>query len=369
MRCRHHAVTGALIAALLASAIAGGAAPSVQAGAEERGTHEALGMCPAGATATADAPASTGSVPAPGASPRLNEPAPPKEAGAAPAGGAPSTPSWRAGDDRLPPGLALRPIRVFYCTHSAGYRHECLPLTRRIVEQLGIDVPWLVTTVSDDIAELTPNLLSGPDGIDVLMLYTSGTLPMTDAQKEALKQFITDGGGLVGVHSASDTFHDWPWFIQTLGGEFDGHPWNELVGINVNVTDHPATWDLGRRFEIADEIYQFKNLSDDMLTLLSLDTESVTHGLVPGRRYPLAWTLRRGGGANLGRVFYTALGHRDEVWRDQRFINHLMGGVLWASGRLDAAPTAEPPTAGGATDLFAPEPVPDPAGPEPNPPE
>lgn len=295
------------------------------------------------------------SVPPSGALPIAPTPPAPNAPIQAPTPGA----AWREGDDRLPKNLALRPIRVFYCTHSAGFRHDCLPLTRQIIEKLGVDVPWLVTTVSDDIADLTPNLLQGPDGIDVLMLYTSGTLPMSGEQKEALKKFVTNGGGLVGVHSASDTFHDWPWFIETIGGEFDGHPWNEMVGITVDVTDHPSTWDLGARFEIADEIYQFKNLNDEMRTLLSLDTASVTHGLVPGRRYPLAWTLRRGSGATPGRVFYTALGHRDEVWRDQRFINHLMGGVLWASGRMDEKPVDPPPPVPARGDLFAPDPAPE----------
>ncbi|MCA9286060.1 MAG: ThuA domain-containing protein [Phycisphaerales bacterium] len=232
------------------------------------------------------------------------------------------------------------PIRVVYCTHSAGYRHEVLPESRAIMSKLGETHDWLEVFVTDDVSDLTPSRL---DETDVLMLYTSGTLPMTGEQKEALQSFVARGGGIVGVHSASDTFHDWDWFVRTIGGEFDGHPWHERVGLLVKDTTHPATAHLGSRFEIVDEIYQFKRLNDDRDTLIELDTSSVDHDVVPGRAYPTAWTLRFGD----GRVFYTALGHRPEVWRDQRFVDHVLGGIRWAAGRegpMPAAPATPAPT-------------------------
>lgn len=221
---------------------------------------------------------------------------------------------------------AQPPLRAFYCTHSAGFVHPCLPLTREIVGRLGTELDWIDITVSNEVADLTPEVL---DRLDVLILYTSGTLPMTDAQKAALQRFIERGGGLVGIHSASDTFHDWEWFVRTIGGEFDGHPWHEKVGITVLDAQHPATRHLAPRFEIVDEIYQFKRLNDDRRTLMELDRTSVNHDVVPGRAYPLAWTLEFG----KGKVFYTALGHREEVWQDKRFIDHLLGGVRWAGNR------------------------------------
>lgn len=237
-----------------------------------------------------------------------------------------SAPGSAPGPAPVPAPQAPAPIRVFYCTHSAGFVHPCLPLTREIVGKLGKDLDWLDVTVSNDIAELTPETFGR---LDVLMLYTSGTLPMSDAQKAALQAFVARGGGIVGVHSASDTFHDWEWFVKTIGGEFDGHPWHEKVGVLVHDAEHPATKHLAPRFEITDEIYQFKRLNDDRRTLLSLDTASVNHDVQEGRPYPLAWTLNFG----KGRVLYTALGHREEVWQDQRFVDHVLGAIRWAAGR------------------------------------
>jgi len=240
----------------------------------------------------------------------------------------PKTPAAATPATAAPPGRALR---AFYCTHSAGFVHPCLPLTREVVARLGRELDWLEVTVSNDVADLTPEVLGS---LDVLILYTSGTLPMSDAQKQALQGLLSRGAGLVGVHSASDTFHDWDWFMTTIGGEFDGHPWHEEVAITVLDPKHPATRHLAPRFQIKDEIYQFKRLNDARHTLMDLDRESVSHSVTPGRAYPLAWTLEFGPGPRPGRVFYTALGHREEVWQDQRFIDHLLGGVRWA-GRVE----------------------------------
>jgi len=44
---------------------------------------------------------------------------------------------------------------------------------------------------------------------------------------------------------------------------------------------------------------------------------------------PLAWQKAHGS----GRVFYTALGHRQETWEDARFRKHLLEAVRWAIGR------------------------------------
>jgi len=86
---------------------------------------------------------------------------------------------------------------------------------------------------------------------------------------------------------------------------------------------------LGATFEMTDEIYQFRSWTrQDVHVLLSLDPASVdiTKGKRGDRDYALAWWRVCG----RGRVFYTALGHRLEVWSDPRFRRHLLGGIRWA---------------------------------------
>jgi len=246
-----------------------------------------------------------------------------------------------ATDPDAAPATDRKPIRVLYCTHSAGFRHGVLPHSRAVVTAFGERHDWLTVTVTDEVDAFNEATFAE---LDVLMLYTSGTLPLDETQKAALVRFLEDGGAIVGIHSATDTFHDWPWYVAAIGGTFDGHPWHEEVFVLIHDADHPATRHLvdeasedGRppSFAIHDEIYQFKSLNPRRRTLLSLDTARVTHSVEDDRAYPLAWTLE----VEKGRVFYTAFGHEESVWNDERFRQHLLGGIRWAA-RMDENATS-----------------------------
>ncbi|WP_242111837.1 ThuA domain-containing protein [Luteimonas aquatica] len=234
----------------------------------------------------------------------------------------------------LPSGAAPRTrpaaAEVLYFTYSAGYRHKVVPESERILSKLGEESGRMRVTVSHDPAILDAARLAR---FDVVVFYTTGELPIDARQKRDLLAFVEDGKGFVGIHSASDTFYQWPEYGRMLGGYFDEHPWNQQVTVRVEDRRHPATRHLSRRLDIADEIYQFKDWSRaDVHVLLRLDTASVdlAHPKVHRKDgdFALAWTRAQG----RGRVFYTALGHRPEVWRDPRFQHLLLGAVQWAAG-------------------------------------
>jgi hypothetical protein len=219
---------------------------------------------------------------------------------------------------------------VLYLTHSAGFRHDVLPLTREVLPELGRAEALFDTTVTEDCSLLSAE---GLGRFDAVVFYTTGELPIDAAQKRALVEFVRSGRGFVGIHSATDTFYKWPEYGEMIGGYFDGHPWHEEVGVRVEDASHPATRHLPPRFTITDEIYQFKDWSrSHVRVLLSLDPASIDltkKGVHRADRdFALAWTRTYG----KGRVFYTALGHRPEVWRDERFREHLRGGIRWAMG-------------------------------------
>ena len=118
-----------------------------------------------------------------------------------------------------------------------------------------------------------------------------------------------------------------------IGGYFDGHPWHTDVTVRVEDRTFPATAHLGESFRIKDEIYQFKNWSREKThVLLSLDPGSVDLNAKNVHRtdkdFALAWAHPYG----KGRVFYSALGHRDEVWQDERFQKMLVNGTLVGDG-------------------------------------
>lgn len=161
---------------------------------------------------------------------------------------------------------------------------------------------------------------------DAVFFYTTGSLPLSGTQKSDLLDFIKSGKGFAGSHCATDTFYDWKEYGEMIGGYFDGHPWHQKIRIIVEDQKHPATRHLGETFEITDEIYQFRTpyTRENLRILMRMDMKSVKE---QGKRKDgdnaLAWVRSYG----KGRVFYTALGHRDEVWADPRFQDHVLGGL------------------------------------------
>ncbi len=228
--------------------------------------------------------------------------------------------------------------RVLYSTCSMGFRHRVLPLSREVMQFLARRSGYFRVTLTEDVRQINRRDLRR---FDCVVFYTSGELPLSDEQKQALLDFVRSGHGFVGIHSASDTCYNWPEYGEMLGGYFDGHPWHQWVKINVEDTTHPATRHFGQSFWINDEIYQYKNFSRARVhVLLSLDNSSVdvNRSNHPVKDFPISWCRRYG----KGRVFYTGLGHDRDVWLNPRFQRHLVNGICWAMGDLpgEATPSA-----------------------------
>jgi uncharacterized protein len=220
--------------------------------------------------------------------------------------------------------------KVLYLTHSAGFKHDVLPLSAQILKQIGDRSGAFDVTATEDCSLVSRDNLKQ---YDALVFYTTGELPFSDEQRAAFLDFIKSGKGFVGIHSATDTFYKWPEYGELIGGYFDQHPWHQEVAVKVEDRRHPAARHLGSDFKIKDEIYQFKNFSRNRVrVVLSLDSGSVDLTLPAVHRtdkdFAIAWWRNYG----RGRVFYTALGHRAEVWQDGRFQQHLLGALGWAMG-------------------------------------
>lgn len=218
--------------------------------------------------------------------------------------------------------------KVLYVTHSAGFKHPVLPFSETMFKEIG-ERNGFELTATQDCSVISAQGLAPYKAV---VFYTTGELPISDEQKAALLEFIKSGRGFVGIHSATDTFYKWAEYGELIGGYFDGHPWHQEVAIKVEDAKSDATKHLGPSFKITDEIYQFKNFSRDRVhVLMSLDVASVDLTKKGVNRtdkdFATAWTRNYG----KGRVFYTALGHREEVWKDERFQQHLVGGLRWAA--------------------------------------
>ena len=227
---------------------------------------------------------------------------------------------------------AGRPLeRVLYFTYSAGYRHEVIPLSKVILTRLGEDSGVFEVIATEDTSEFSTENL---ERYAAVMFYTSGELPMSDAQKMALLNFVRSGRGFIGVHSATDTFYTWPDYLDLIGGYFNGHPWHQNVAVEVVDPSDPLVAFLGNLLQFDDEIYQIRDFDYRRShVLLRLDPTSVDLQK-PGvhqRSYgwPLAWTRVY----DHGRVFYMALGHEASVWKNARYQQILMNAILWSIRR------------------------------------
>jgi type 1 glutamine amidotransferase len=224
------------------------------------------------------------------------------------------------------------PARVLVVTHTAGFRHSSIPVAETTIESLGRSSGLFTVTfcrTADDVARLlSASALASVDA--VVFANTTGNLGIPDLA--AFLAWVAAGHGFAGMHSASDTYHDAPAYLDMLGNEFLTHGEQTTVEAVVENAGHPASAPLGTRFRVLDEIYRFtRNNRGEVVTLLSLDrypSDGLPDAGQPGD-LPLAWARMHGS----GRVFYTALGHREDVWENPQYQQHVLGGIRWALGR------------------------------------
>ena len=225
---------------------------------------------------------------------------------------------------------------------SKGFRHTTCSYGKAAITKLGEESGAFKTICTEDPGFINNDFLAG---IDCVIVNNSTGSFLNEEQRAALVRYVENGGGLVGIHAATDALYDWPEYPKLMGGWFDGHPWNEEVTIDVEVADHPACQGVPNPWRIADEIYQQRDWSrDDLCVLMSLNTEQTNmdkQGIKrEDRDFGIAWCKQVG----KGRSFYTALGHRNEVMDDPVWQKHFLGGVRWAMGEVDgpSTPHAKP---------------------------
>jgi type 1 glutamine amidotransferase len=228
-------------------------------------------------------------------------------------------------------GEAATAKKLLVVSVTKGFRHESIPTAERVVEELGkaggTYTVGYARTDADLASKMTPAALAAYDG--VVFASTTGDLPLPDRQ--GFLDWIASGKAFVGIHAATDTFPGFPPYIAMIGGQFLKHGPQVKVDVLVEDPEHPATKGMASPTAVFDEIYQMKNFDKAKVhTLLALDKHP-NEG-TPGS-YPLAWSREHG----KGRVFYTALGHREDVLEADWYKKHLLGGILWALGGTGAA--------------------------------
>lgn len=249
--------------------------------------------------------------------------------------------------------LYFSKMSVAPASHTAALRIDGKPsLSERVFTELGV-AHNLEFTFSKDGRLFSDAYLAQ---FDAIVFYTLGDLtqlgldrepPMTLEGKAALLRAIEGGKGFVGIHGADNTFlspgsevhgparykndgDNTSDYIRMIGGEFIMHNRQQPGRMIVTSPGFPGAPKAD--FTLHEEWYSHRNFARDIHVILVQDTAGMEGNLYQRPNYPSTWARRHGE----GRVFYTSLGHREDVWTNPLFQELLMGGLNWALKRVDA---------------------------------
>jgi type 1 glutamine amidotransferase len=219
---------------------------------------------------------------------------------------------------------ATKQKKILVFSKTAGFRHtSSIQSGKKEILGMARKNKFVVDTTESSDAFTAENL---KQYAAIVFLCTSGNV-FNEEQQKAFQQFIRNGGGYVGLHSAADTEYDWPWFGELNGAYFKNHPKPQEAVFNVVDTNHISTGHLPKVWKRFDELYNFKWIGTDLNVLITIDETSYTGG-VNGENHPMAWYHEFDG----GRGYYTALGHDNKSWEDLLYLQHVLGGIQYAMG-------------------------------------
>lgn len=254
--------------------------------------------------------------------------------------------------------------KILVVSATAGFRHGSIPTGKFALEEMGSATGAYETVISDDPGNFEADMLKSFD--TVVLLNTTQDFFMPNGKKKGdyseeewkwlqdrqnrlmdnLVDFVEQGGGLVGIHAATDSCYNHKEYGEMIGGYFWGHPWNSkhkvmIVNEDPNHALNKAAFGDLKEFELIEEIYQFKPepySRDRLRILLHLDPERSAE--VKGKKredndYPVAWVQQVG----KGKVFYTSLGHNHHIYWNPMLLKHYLAGIQFACGDLDADTT------------------------------
>jgi type 1 glutamine amidotransferase len=225
-----------------------------------------------------------------------------------------------------------KPFSLLVFTKTAGFHHGSIATGILAVKKLGAEQGFRVDASEDATQFATATLAKYQV---VMFLNTTGHI-LEDDQRKAFTTWIQAGNGFVGVHSATDTEYDWPWYGKLVGAYFADHPVPQVATVHVVDHNHPATADVPDAIERKDEWYNFKSLGTDLHVLAKLD-ESTYQGGTMGAEHPIEWYHDYDG----GRAFYIEMGHTNESYREALYLKQLLGGIQYAAGQKLPKPAAK----------------------------
>ena len=230
------------------------------------------------------------------------------------------------------PALAEDQFKLLVVAPPSTYHYEYIPIARENLERLArlhsIGLTWSTDAGVFD-GDLSPYA--------AVVLLNTPAAEFTAAQRARFEAYMRGGGNAMVVHrSAIVPKGAWPWYEKLVGRGFINHPKIQTGVVTVVDKGFPATFGIPDRWIWSDEFYVMENpYGVKVNPVLEVDEASYDPTLTwPGQvsrrmgpHHPEAWHHR----VEQGRVFVTLLGHRAEMYRDERYLQHLLGGIYWTA--------------------------------------
>lgn len=217
------------------------------------------------------------------------------------------------------------PPKILVFSKTLGFEHASIPAGIAALQKMGQEHGFEVDTTTNAALFTDENLKRYST---LVFLSTTGNV-LNHLEEAAFERYIQSGGGFVGVHAATDTEYDWGWYGKLVGGYFESHPsGTPEADFVVTDTNFGATQFFeDTKWHRADEIYNFRKLNPNINVVVTVD-ETTYEGGTNGVNHPISWYHEFDG----GRSFYTAAGHTDASFTEDKFLKHLLGGIQYAIG-------------------------------------
>lgn len=256
---------------------------------------------------------------------------------------------------------ASKPKKILFFSKSSGFEHSVIKKSgdelshaEKILKEIGRTNNIEFTFSKDGRMFTVENI----DRFDAFFFYTTGDLtepgkdknpPMSPEGKRAFLEAIEKGKGFIGTHSTTDTFHS-PGnkdhgearfladgekadpFVKMIGAEFIKHGAQQTSRMISVDGSFPGMKGFNPEFAPLEEWYSLKNFATNLHVLLVQETAGMKGNMYERPRYPATWARMHG----KGRVFYTSMGHREDIWTNPVFQQVLVGGINWAVKGVDA---------------------------------
>ncbi len=228
-------------------------------------------------------------------------------------------------DELLTGNNPLDSPKVLLFSETQAFRHDSTETALLALEEIAAAANIRTERANDSTDIFTRENLVDYDA--VVWVMTSGDV-LNASEQAAFENYIQLGGGYAGIHAASFTEYEWPWYGRLVGAYFDTHPEIQIATQIVEDGEHVSTAHLGTMWTRTDEWYDYlTNPRSEVNVLLTLDENTYSGGTM-GNDHPSAWYHDYDG----GRSWYTGGGHTEESYSEPDFRAHLLGGLRYAAG-------------------------------------